>query len=66
MKEKTAAPALPEKKTTEKERQGPDEIWENCRGQCGTDIWCRECMLEKDRLHEEWLNRARQTDDKEE
>jgi hypothetical protein len=42
-----------------------DEAWENCKGQCGADPWCQVCMKEKERLHEEALNRKRQSDDKE-
>ena len=42
-----------------------EEAWEHCRGQCGADAWCQVCMKEKERLHEEALNRQRQSDDKE-
>ena len=42
-----------------------DEAWESCTGQCGADPWCRVCMKEKERLHEEELNRRRRADDKE-
>ena len=66
MKEETAAPALPEQETSEERKRRLDEIWENCTGQCGADPWCRDCMREKKRLHEEWLNREGQTDDKKE
>lgn len=41
-----------------------DEAWENCKGQCGADPWCQVCLREKQRLHEEELNRQRQADDK--
>jgi len=66
MKEKTAEPALPEQTTNEERKRRLDEIWENCTGQCGADTWCRECMREKKRLHEEGLNRQGPSDDKEE
>ena len=42
-----------------------EEAWENCTGQCGADPWCRVCLKEKNRLHEEELNRKARTDDKE-
>jgi hypothetical protein len=43
-----------------------DDDWEYCKGQCGADPWCRECMREKERLHEERLNRQGRSDDKKE
>lgn len=54
---------------SERQKTAPwtlEEAWENCKGQCGTDPWCQVCMKEKERLHEEELNRKRQADDKEE
>jgi len=66
MKEKTAAPALHDQITGEKKLRVPDELWENCKGQCGTTPWCRDCQLEKDKLHEEQLNREGRSDDKKE
>ncbi len=66
IEEKAADPALPEHQATEEKPPGADESWENCKGQCGADPWCRECIREKERLHEEWLNRQRRSDDKEE
>ncbi len=42
-----------------------EEAWENCKGQCGSEPWCQVCMKEKERRHEEELNRKRQADDKE-
>ncbi len=64
IEEKTADPALPEPRATKEKQQGADEPWENCKGQCGTTPWCRECMREKERLHEERLNRQGRSDDK--
>jgi len=64
MKEKTPEPALPEQKANEERERRLDEIWENCKGQCGADPWCMECMREKERLHEERLNRQGRSDDK--
>jgi hypothetical protein len=66
MKEKTAEPALPEQTTNEERKRRLDEIWENCKGQCGADPWCMECMREKKRLHEEKLNRQGRYVDKKE
>ena len=67
MKEKTAAPALLGSGNEEERQQRvSDELWENCKGQCGADPWCRECMREKERLHKERLNRERRSDDKKE
>jgi hypothetical protein len=66
IEEKTADPALPDQKTGEEKQRVPDELWENCRGQCGFTPWCRECQLEKEKLHQEWLNRQGRSDDKKE
>jgi len=66
IEEKTAEPALPEKKTKEGKRRGADEIWEYCKGQCGADPWCMECMRNREKLQEEWLNRQGRSDDKKE
>jgi len=66
MKEKTADPALPEQNPSGEKQQEPDEVWENCKGQCGYTPWCRECMLEKEKLQKEWLNREVRPDDKKE
>jgi hypothetical protein len=64
MKEKTSNPTLREQKTMEGKQLMPDELWENCKGQCGTTPWCRDCMLEKKKLLEEKLNREGRSDDK--
>lgn len=64
IEEKTVDPALRDQKTGEEKQRVPDELWENCKGQCGADPWCRECMREKERLHEERLNRQGRSDDK--
>jgi len=64
LNEKAANPALREQKTTEGKQPMPDEPWENCKGQCGTTPWCRDCMLEKEKLLQEKLNREGRSDDK--
>ena len=64
IEEKTADPARLKQKATEEKQQGADEPWENCKGQCGNTPWCRECIREKERLHEERLNRQGRSDDK--
>jgi len=43
-----------------------EEAWDNCTGQCGADPWCSVCMREKERLHEEELNRRSQAVDNKE
>jgi hypothetical protein len=63
-KEKVENPAIRDQKTAEAKRPIPDEVWENCKGQCGTTPWCRDCMLEKEKLLEEELNRKGRSDDK--
>jgi hypothetical protein len=57
MEEKTADPALRDQKNAEETLRVPDEPWENCKGQCGTTHWCRDCLLQKEKLREERLNR---------
>ena len=47
MKEKTADPALRDQKTGEEKQRVPDELWENCKGQCGAHPWCRECSWKR-------------------
>lgn len=67
MEEKTVDPARTEQKTTEeKQPVQDDELWENCKGQCGFSPWCRDCLLQKEKLHEERLNQQRRSDDKKE
>lgn len=66
MEEKTANTAPREVNTTEAKLSIPDELWENCKGQCGTTPWCRDCKLEKEKLLEEKLNREGRSDDKKE
>jgi len=44
----------------------PDEPWENCKGQCGCTPWCRDCLLQKKKKHEEKLNREGLSDDNKE
>ncbi len=66
LQEKTEEPTLRDQKTGEENQQVPDELWENCKGQCGTTPWCRDCQLEKEKLHEERLNRQGRSDDKKE
>jgi len=66
MKEQTAETAIRDQKNAEETLRVPDEPWENCKGQCGTTPWCKECQLEKEKLHEERLNRQGRSDDKKE
>jgi hypothetical protein len=61
MKEKTAQSPVSEQ---EENAMVTDDLWENCKGQCGTTHWCRDCMREKEKLLEEKLNRERRSDDK--
>lgn len=65
MTDETKHPSVPR---TERGRGASwtlEEAWELCKGKCGADPWCRVCMKEKERLHEESLNRRAQADDKE-
>jgi hypothetical protein len=39
-----------EEKLTEKETMDSRGDWENCKGQCGYTLFCRQCMQERDRL----------------
>ena len=66
LNEKTEKAALRDVKTGKEEQRAADEVWENCKGQCGFTPWCRDCQLEKEKLHKEWLNRQGRSDDKEE
>jgi hypothetical protein len=66
MKEQTEDPAILDQKKAEETLHVPDETWENCKGQCGNTPWCRDCQLEKEKLHEERLNRQGRSDDKKE
>jgi len=54
---------VPDEKMTPVQPAVPDEIWENCKGQCGYTPWCRDCMLQKGKLLEEKLNREGRSDD---
>jgi len=65
MKEQTENPHDPRPKGKPAGSWTLEEAWEFCKGQCGADPWCRACMKEKERLHEESLNRRAQADDKE-
>jgi hypothetical protein len=64
MKEKKEQPLAQEQQPARETPSVLDDDWENCKGQCGSDPWCRECMREKERLHEERLNRQGRSDDK--
>ena len=66
LEEKTADTALPEQETMEDKQRVPDELWENCKGQCGCNPWCRDCLLQKEKLHEERLNQQGRSDDNKE
>jgi len=66
MKENTANPGLPQRDPTDAKPLMQDDIWENCKGQCGFTPWCRECILVKEKLLVEKLNRQGRSDDKEE
>jgi hypothetical protein len=50
----------------EQEPPVPEESWENCKGQCGYTPWCRDCLLQKEKLVEERLNREGRSDDNKE
>jgi hypothetical protein len=63
-KEKKGQPLVQEQESAEKIPSLTDDLWENCKGQCGTTPWCRDCMLEKKKLLEETLNREGRSDDK--
>jgi hypothetical protein len=64
MMEKKEKPLAQEQQSARETSSVLDDHWENCKGQCGADPWCRECMREKERLHEERLNRQGRSDDK--
>jgi hypothetical protein len=64
MKEKKEQPLAQEQQSAGETPSVLDDDWENCKGQCGAYPWCRECMREKERLHEERLNRQGRSDDK--
>jgi len=64
MKEKKEQPLAQEQQSARETLSVLDDDWENCKGQCGADPWCRECVREKERLHEERLNRQGRSDDK--
>jgi hypothetical protein len=64
MTDETKDPEVPGRARRKAASWTLEEAWENCRGQCGADPWCQMCMREKERLHEEWLNREGRTDDK--
>jgi hypothetical protein len=64
MKEKKEQSPVSEHKRAMEIPPVTDDLWENCKGQCGTTPWCRDCMLEKEKLLEERLNRERRSDDK--
>jgi hypothetical protein len=66
LEEETEESTLRDQKTGEENQEVPDELWENCKGQCGTTPWCRDCQLEKEKMHEEMLNRQGRSDDKKE
>jgi hypothetical protein len=66
LEEETEESTLRDQKTGEENQEVPDELWENCKGQCGTTPWCRDCQLEKEKMHEERLNRQGRSDDKKE
>ena len=66
MKKNTANPVPPQQDPTEAKQPIQDDPWENCKGQCGFTSWCRECILVKDKLLVETLNRQGRSDDKEE
>jgi hypothetical protein len=64
MKEKKEQSPVSEQKPAKENTLVTDDLWENCKGQCGTTPWCRDCMREKEKLLEEKLNRERRSDDK--
>jgi hypothetical protein len=66
VKENTVDAVLSQKDTTGAKRPVQDDLWENCKGQCGFTPWCRECTLVREKLLEEKLNRKGRPDDKEE
>jgi hypothetical protein len=57
---------VPDQKSTEQKPSVPDDLWENCKGQCGYTPWCRDCLLQKGKLVEERLNREGRSDDNKE
>jgi hypothetical protein len=65
-KEKKEQPLLQEHESAKEIPLVLDDNGEICKGQCGTTHLCRDCQLEKDRLHEEKLNRKGRSDDKKE
>jgi hypothetical protein len=64
MKEKKEQTLVEEQKSAEENPSVPDDLWDNCKGQCGYTHWCRDCLLEKEKLLEERLNREGRSDDK--
>ncbi len=65
MKEK-ADPMLPDERSETGKPDVPDDLWENCKGQCGYTPWCKDCRLQKEKLLEERLNHEDRSDDNKE
>jgi hypothetical protein len=66
MRKKTIHPMLPEQRSAAEKQTVPDDIQENCKGQCGYTPWCRDCMMQKQKILEERLNREGRSDDNKE
>lgn len=64
MKEKILDSMIPDQGLATEEATLPDEFWENCKGQCGYTPWCKDCLLQKEQLQKESLNREGCSDDK--